>query len=164
MPLPKAIKAKFDARAHEFELNQDTLNQKLAFATQTYYQGLPHLGAGTTTHEKLLLVFKDLSDLLIAIKSEYKLYDVETQYTRNRDGVFRVCLVKPQNLQDKELSKIEADIKRDYKKSLIQIKEQVINEVIEEVAAEKSALEEQQRLDKVEKNQNNLRKALLDAA
>lgn len=164
MTISKAAKTKLTTRKEEYMYNSETLNQKIAHATMTYHQGLPELGAITTTHEKLLLVFKDLSDLLIAVKSDYKLYDVDTQYTRNRDGVYRVCLIKPELLQDKELSKIEADIKRDYKEALTKIKEAVIDEILEEVAAEKFAQEEQKRLDKLDKEHNDLKQSLLNAA
>lgn len=164
MTIPKAAKAKLQARKNEFEFNQETLNQKLAFAAQTYYLGLPALGAGTTSHAREFLVFKDLSDLLVTIKADYKLYDTDPQYTRNRDGIFRVCLIKPESLQHKDLELIEADIKRNYKNSLAETKELIIEEILAEVAADKAALEEQKRIDKAKKDEETLRKALSAAA
>lgn len=164
MALSKDMKLKLEARKEEYEFNQDILNQKLAFATQTYHLCLPELGSNTTTHEKLLLPFKDLNEMLIAVKTNYKQYDVDPQYTRNRDGIFRVCLVKSEPLQHKELSRIEADIKNSYKESLNQIKNTIINEILEEVAAEKFAQEEQKRLDRLDKEEEELRKALLSVA
>jgi len=164
MTLPKAVKAKLNARKEEYEYNAETLNQKIAFATMTYHTGLPLLGAGTTTHAREFLVFKDLSDLLITIKTDYKLYDVEPQYTRNRDGVFRICLIKAESQQSKELEKIESDIKREYKQSLALIKETVINEILDELAAEKFAVEEEKRLSKLDKEHNDLKQALFNAA
>ena len=163
MTIPKSAKAKLDSRKNEFEFNQDTLNQKLAFAAQTYYQGLPALGAGTTTHAREFLVFKDLSDLLVAVKTDYKLYDVDPQYTRVRDAIFRACLIKPESLQHKELEKIENDIKREYKSSLAKVKEQVISEIMLEVEQEKQELEQQKLATKAEKEKNDLKQALLAA-
>lgn len=164
MALSKDIKLKLDTRKSEYEYNAETLNQKLAFAAQTYYQGLPAIGSHTTTHAKVFLIFRDLLEMLNIIKNDYPKHEINQTYTRSKDGTFRVCLDKPESTQDRELEIIEADIKRDYKQSLIQIKELIIEEVLEEVAAEKFAQEEQKRLDKAEKEHNDLRKALLDAA
>lgn len=164
MTISKAAKAKLQARKNEFEFNQDALNNRLAFAAQTYYQGLPALGAGTTTQAREFLVFKDLSDLLVTIKADYKLYDVDPQYTRHRDGVFRVCLIKPESQQGKELEKIENDIKREYKSSLAKVKEQVISEIMLEAEQEKAAQEQQKIVAKAEKEKDALKQALLDAA
>ena len=164
MTLPKAVKAKLNARKEEYEYNAETLNQKLAFAAQTYHTGLPLLGSGTTTHAREFLVFKDLSDLLVTIKTDYKLYDVDSQYTRNRDGVFRICLIKAESQQSKELEKIESDIKREYKSSLAKVKEQVISEIMLEVEQEKQELEQQKLATKAEKEKNDLKQALFNAA
>lgn len=164
MALSKAIKAKLDARKSEYEYNSETLNQKIAHATMTYHQGLPQLGSNTTTHAKLFLVFRDLLEMLEAVKNDYPKYEINQTYTRSKDGTWRVCLDKPESTQDRELEVIEADIKRDYKKSLTQIKEQVINEVIKEVEHEKALAEKEKQAMKAEKEHNDLRKALLEAA
>ena len=101
--------------------------------------------------------------MLNELRTNYKQYEIDTQYTRARDNVFKVALIKPEPQQDRELEKIEADIKRAYKQSLTETKEIVINEILEEVAAEKFAAEEQKRLDKLDKEESELRKALLSA-
>ena len=164
MTISKAAKAKLTARKSEYEYSTETLNAKLAFAAQTYYQGLPSLGAHTTTHAKLFLVFRDLLEMLEAVKNDYPKHEINQTYTRSKDGTWRVCLDKPSSMQDKELEIIEADIKRNYKQSLTQIKDTVINEILEGVAAEKFAEMEQKRLSKLDKEEEELRKALLDAA
>ena len=158
------MKDKLNARKSEFEYNAETLNQKLAYATTAYHQGFPALGTGTTTHAREILVFKDIVTMLNELRTNYKQYEIDTQYTRTRDNVFKVALIKPEPQQDRELEKIEADIKRAYKQSLTETKEIVINEILEEVTAEKFAAEEQKRLDKLDKEESELRKALLDAA
>ena len=163
MTIPKAAKAKLQARKNEFEYDAETLNQKLAFATMAYHQGFPALGTGTTTHAREILVFKDIVTMLNELRTNYKQYEIDTQYTRARDNVFKVALIKPEPQQDRELEKIEADIKRAYKQSLTETKEIVINEILEGVAADRFALEEQKRLDKIDKEESELRKALLSA-
>lgn len=163
MALSKSVQEKLNTRKNEFEFNQDALNQKLAYATMTYHKGLPTLGTGTTTHAREILVFKDVTSMLNELRTNYKQYEIDTQYTRARDNVFKVALIKPEPQQDRELEKIEADIKRAYKQSLTETKEIVINEILEEVAAEKFAAEEQKRLDKLDKEESELRKALLSA-
>jgi len=163
MTLSKAMKDKLNARKSEFEYDAETLNQKLAYATTAYHQGLPALGAGTTTHAREILVFKDVTSMLNELRTNYKSYEIDNTYTRARDNVFKVALIKPEPQQDRELEKIEADIKRNYKQSLAQIKEIVIDEILEVAAAEKFAAEEQKRLDKLDKEESELRKALLSA-
>lgn len=157
------MKDKLNARKSEFEYNAETLNQKLAYATMTYHQGLPALGAGTTTHSREFLVFKDIVIMLNELRTNYKRYEIDNTHTRARDNTFKVCLIKPESQQDRELELIEADIKRAYKQSLTETKEIVINEILEEVAAEKFAAEEQKRLDKLDREEDSLRKALLAA-
>ena len=158
------MKDKLNARKAEFEYNAETINQKLAYATMAYHQGFPALGTGTTTHAREILVFKDIVTMLNELRTNYKQYEIDTQYTRARDNVFKVALIKPEPQQDRELEKIEADIKRAYKQSLTRIKETVISEILEEIAADRFALEEQKRLDKIDKEHNALKQALLDAA
>lgn len=164
MALSKDIKLKLTARKSEYEYNAEILNQKIAHATMTYHQGLPQLGSHTTTHAKVFLIFRDLLEMLEAVKNDYPKHEINQAYTRSKDGTFRVCLDKPSNIQDKELEIIEANVKRNYKQSLTQIKDTVINEILEEIAAEKFAEMEQKRLDKLDKEHNDLRKALLEAA
>lgn len=155
------MKDKLNARKSEFEYDAETLNQKLAYATTAYHQGLPALGAGTTTHAREILVFKDVTSMLNELRTNYKQYEIDTQYTRARDNVFKVALIKPEAKQERELEKIEADIKRQYKGSLAETKEAVINEIVEEIAAERFAEEENKRLAKIEKEESDLKQALL---
>ena len=157
------MKDKLNARKSEFEYDAETLNERLAFATMAYHTGFPALGAGTTTHSKETLVFKDIVTMLNELRTNYKQYGIDNTYTRARGNVFKVALIKPEAQQNRELEKIEADIKRAYKQSLAQIKERVIEEILEVAAAEKFALEEQKRLDKLDKEESELRKALLSA-
>lgn len=161
MALSKSVQEKLNTRKNEFEFNQDALNQKLAFATMAYHQGLPALAAGTTTHAREILVFKDVTSMLNELRTNYKQYEIDTQYTRARDNVFKVALIKPEAKQERELEKIEADIKRQYKGSLAETKEAVINEIVEEIAAERFAEEENKRLAKIEKEESDLKQALL---
>lgn len=161
MSLSKSVQEKLNIRKAEFEFNQDALNQKLSFATMAYHQGLPALGAGTTTHAKEILVFKDIVTMLNELRTNYKRYEVDNTYTRAKDNVFKVALIKPEAKQERELEKIEADIKRQYKGSLAETKEAVINEIVEEIAAERFAEEENKRLAKIEKEESDLKQALL---
>lgn len=164
MTLSKAVRAKLDARKSEFDYDTETLNRKLAFAAQTFYQGLPELGSHTTTHAKLFLVFRDLLEMLEAVKTDFTKYTLNHTYTRSKDGTFRVCLDKPASTQNKELEIIENDIKRNYKESLKEAKERVIEEIMLEVEHEIAEKERLKSEAKAKREQSDLRKALLDAA
>jgi hypothetical protein len=155
--LPAQLQKVLEQHKQRWLIDNDELAKRLSNATAQYTKALPPLG-NDKDFSQIVLFAPTFTKVLEQLhQSKWADYTIDYKRTIAANGSYKVFLNKPLSLQDKELARIEREVKTQYQNELDEIKESFIDDLLSEYEQQRAV----EKADKEADNEQQLKQSLL---
>ncbi|BDF96488.1 hypothetical protein [Pseudoalteromonas sp. KAN5] len=155
--LPAALQKLLDQHKQAWQIDETELAKRYA-AARINYSRYPIIG-DTENYSQIIIYKNTFYEFLKEIKlPKWAEYEIDLSRSTATHGAFKAFLIKPQNIQETDIERIDKEVLAQYKTELEAVKQEYVENLLFEKEQQKLAdIETQHKLE-----QQKLKDSLLD--